>query len=82
MPLERLEDEGLEKIPNLKLAQWTFRAGLEKTSEPLRKQLLEKITKCIQDDSKFLFVHFLKVPSNPLHQQLVLDVSYITFRSN
>lgn len=82
MPLERLEDEGLEKIPNLKLAQWTFRAGLEKTPELLRKQLLEKITKCIQDDSKFLFVYFFKVPSNPLHQQLVLDVSYITFRSS
>ncbi|CAH8514265.1 unnamed protein product [Heterobilharzia americana] len=51
MPLERLEEEGLEKIPNLRLAQWVFRAGLDKTPASLRKQLLEKITKCIQDEN-------------------------------
>ncbi|CAH8821301.1 unnamed protein product, partial [Trichobilharzia szidati] len=50
MPLERLEEEGLEKIPNLRLAQWVFRAGLTKTPDTMRKELMAKITKCIQDD--------------------------------
>lgn len=51
MPLENLEEEGLEKIPDLRLAQWVFRAGLDKTSPVMKKELLEKILKCIADES-------------------------------
>ncbi|KAF5404267.1 26S proteasome non-ATPase regulatory subunit 6 [Paragonimus heterotremus] len=51
MPLENFEEEGLEKIPDLRLAQWVFRAGLDKTSSVMKKELLEKIMKCIRDEN-------------------------------
>ncbi|KAA3677901.1 26S proteasome regulatory subunit N7 [Paragonimus westermani] len=51
MPLESLEEEGLEKIPDLRLAQWVFRAGLDKTSPVMKKELLEKIMKCVRDEN-------------------------------
>ncbi|RTG84513.1 26S proteasome regulatory subunit N7 [Schistosoma bovis] len=78
MPLERLEDEGLEKIPNLKLAQWTFRAGLEKTPELLRKQLLEKITKYIQDDNMAPYYELVCKELNlPIDQRILKSMQSV-----
>ncbi|XP_047111761.1 26S proteasome non-ATPase regulatory subunit 6-like [Schistocerca piceifrons] len=45
MPIDYLEDEGLAKNPNLKLAQWKFRLSLHdrRFNKELQKQLLEAI---------------------------------------
>ncbi|CAH8484166.1 unnamed protein product [Dicrocoelium dendriticum] len=48
MPLENLEEEGLEKIPDLRLAQWVFRAGLEKTPPAMKAEVREKILTAIR----------------------------------
>lgn len=53
MPLENLEEEGLEKIPDLRLAQWVFCFGLDKTSSQVKQALRGKIMKCIQEESKY-----------------------------
>jgi len=43
MPVENLEEEGLEKNPNLQLAQWKFLLTVNKDDENVKKQLLEAI---------------------------------------
>ncbi|KER21049.1 hypothetical protein T265_10541 [Opisthorchis viverrini] len=52
MPLENLEEEGLEKIPDLRLAQWVFRAGLSKTTSADKEELQEKIMKVIREERR------------------------------
>lgn len=51
MPLETLEDDGLEKIPDLRLAQWVYRAGLEKTPSDAKKELEAKIMSRIREEN-------------------------------
>ncbi|GAA53219.1 protein transport protein SEC13, partial [Clonorchis sinensis] len=53
MPLENLEEEGLEKIPDLRLAQWVFRGGLSKTTSADKEELQAKIMKVIREESEF-----------------------------
>ena len=45
MPLENLEEQGLEKNPNLELAQWKFLLSLSehKDDKTLQKRLLDAI---------------------------------------
>ena len=45
MPAENLEEQGLEKNPNLDIAQWRFMLSLEqyKNDEKLVKKLMEAI---------------------------------------
>ena len=51
MPLENLEEQGLEKNPNLELAQWKFLLSLDeyKNDERLKQKFIEGI----QQDSTF-----------------------------
>jgi hypothetical protein len=51
MPLENLEEEGLEKNPNLELALWKFLLGLPDHSSD--KQLQAKLMEAIIADSKY-----------------------------
>ncbi|CAL8087200.1 unnamed protein product [Calicophoron daubneyi] len=51
MPLENLEEEGLEKIPDLRLAQWVFRAGLDKTPQNVKQELQTKVLDCIKKEN-------------------------------
>ncbi|KAG5445262.1 26S proteasome non-ATPase regulatory subunit 6 [Clonorchis sinensis] len=51
MPLENLEEEGLEKIPDLRLAQWVFRGGLSKTTSADKEELQAKIMKVIREEN-------------------------------
>ena len=51
MPIENLAEEGLEKNPDLELAQWKFMLGTDKyKSDP---QLKNKMMTAITKDSKF-----------------------------
>ncbi|CAH8821300.1 unnamed protein product [Trichobilharzia szidati] len=78
MPLERLEEEGLEKIPNLRLAQWVFRAGLTKTPDTMRKELMAKITKCIQDDNMAAYYEVVcKELDLPVDQQVLKSMQAV-----
>ena len=45
MPLENWEEEGLEKNPNLELAQWIFQLKTDatKNDESIKKMLFEAI---------------------------------------
>ena len=45
MPLENWEEEGLEKNPNLELAQWIFllKSDDHKNDETIKKDLLDAI---------------------------------------
>jgi len=45
MPLENLEEDGLEKNPNLELAQWKFLLSLKehKDDQSLKTRLLDAI---------------------------------------
>lgn len=55
MPVEGLEEEGLEKNPNLELSQWKFLLTTDsyKNDESVKKKLLNGII----SDSKY-FSHF------------------------
>lgn len=56
MPLENLEEQGLEKNPNLELAQWKFLLSLKehRGDKALQSRLLDAI-KQDSKSSKFLF---------------------------
>lgn len=59
MPLENLEEQGLEKNPNLEYAQWKFLLSLNehKNDTTLQNRLLD----AIKQDSKYLdFVEFIR----------------------
>ena len=51
MPLENLEDEGLEKNPDLQLAQWRFLLTTEKhkNDRKIKNDLLD----AIKEESKY-----------------------------
>lgn len=51
MPLENLADEGLEKNPNLELAQWKFMLGTDKYKND--SQIRNNVMKAITQDSKY-----------------------------
>ena len=67
MPLENLEEEGLEKNPNLELALWKFLLSLPDHSED--KKLQAKLMEAIVAESKyFVFYTFIdKAESNSFH---------------
>lgn len=50
MPLENLEEQGLEKNPNLELAQWKFLLGTDQFQND--KKIKNDLMKAIEDDSK------------------------------
>jgi hypothetical protein len=52
MPLENLEEEGLEKNPNLELALWKFLLSLPDHSGDAKLQ--SKLTEVIIADSKYI----------------------------
>lgn len=54
MPLENLEDEGLEKNPNLKLALWKFLLSLPDHSGD--KKLQSKLLEAIVGESKSFII--------------------------
>uniref|UniRef100_A0A5K3EF25 26S proteasome non-ATPase regulatory subunit 6 n=1 Tax=Mesocestoides corti TaxID=53468 RepID=A0A5K3EF25_MESCO len=51
MPVESFEDEGLERIPDLRLSQWLFQASLSRTSADKKADLVEQIMTVIQADN-------------------------------
>jgi len=54
MPLENLEDEGLEKNPDLQLAQWKFLLTTDKykNDRKIKNDLLD----AVKEDSKYCFL--------------------------
>ena len=61
MPAENLEEQGLEKNPNLQLSQWRF---LLKTELPSNtKQLVNDIIAEIKTHSEY-FTGFMSLPFN------------------
>jgi hypothetical protein len=57
MPLENLEEEGLEKNPNLKLALWKFLLSLPDHSGD--KKLQSKLMEAIIGDSMYTQIMYL-----------------------
>jgi 26S proteasome regulatory subunit N7 len=57
MPLENLEEEGLEKNPNLELALWKFLLSLPDHSGD--KKLQSKLMDAIVGDSKYIFRNYM-----------------------
>lgn len=55
MPLENLEEEGLEKNPNLELALWKFLLSLPDHSGD--KKLQSKLMEAIIGDSMYIFTN-------------------------
>lgn len=55
MPLENLEEQGLEKNPNLELAQWKFLLSLSEHKDD--KTLQNRLLDAIKHDSKCNLVH-------------------------
>jgi hypothetical protein len=58
MPLENLEEEGLEKNPNLELALWKFLLSLPDHSGD--KKLQSKLMEAIIGDSMYIFTNSLQ----------------------
>ena len=60
MPVENLEESGLEKNPNLQLAQWRFLLKTDKNRND--QQMKNNLLKAIKDESKYfclkLLIHF------------------------
>lgn len=56
MPLENLEEEGLEKNPNLELALWKFLLSLPDHSGD--KKLQSKLMEAISDDSMYILRNY------------------------
>ena len=63
MPVENLEEEGLEKNPNLQLAQWKFQLTTDKykNDDVLRKDLCDLIRKSRKNGCLDLLFIFSKV---------------------
>jgi 26S proteasome regulatory subunit N7 len=57
MPLENLEEEGLEKNPNLELALWKFLLSLPDHSGD--KKLQSKLMEAIIGDSMYIFTNYV-----------------------
>jgi 26S proteasome regulatory subunit N7 len=57
MPLENLEEEGLEKNPNLELALWKFLLSLPDHSGD--KKLQSKLMEAIIADSMYIFTKYV-----------------------
>ena len=60
MPLENLEDEGLEKNPDLQLAQWKFLLTTDKykNDRKIKNDLLD----AVKEDSKYCFLQPSRSP--------------------
>jgi 26S proteasome regulatory subunit N7 len=54
MPAENMEEQGLEKNPNLDLAQWKFL--LTTAEHKNNKELKAKLLDAIEADSKYTFL--------------------------
>lgn len=52
MPVENFEEEGLEKIPDLRLAQLVFQSSIQPKDKDIRSKIMEKV----KSESTFLIV--------------------------
>ncbi len=52
MPIESFEEQGLERIPDLRLSQWLFQAGLGRTPQEKKTALGNEIMNVIKAESK------------------------------
>lgn len=52
MPVELFEEEGLERIPDLRLSQWVFQAGLSRTPDQKRQTLINETLTVIKSESE------------------------------
>ncbi len=75
MPLENMEEEGLEKNPNLEYAQWRFRLGTDLCRND--STIKNNLTKAIEKDSKYTgTVHPAKCKSCHLRIRIIVFVVY------
>nr|VZH99562.1 unnamed protein product [Spirometra erinaceieuropaei] len=51
MPLESFEEEGLERIPDLRLSQWLFQAGLDRTPAAKKAALITEIMCVVREEN-------------------------------
>ncbi|VDM04929.1 unnamed protein product [Schistocephalus solidus] len=51
MPLESFEEEGLERIPDLRLSQWLFQASLDRTPAAKRASLITEIMCVVKEEN-------------------------------
>lgn len=51
MPSELFEEEGLERIPDLRLSQWLFLATLDRSSVKSKTALIEVMVNVIKSES-------------------------------
>ncbi|BHF66792.1 26S proteasome non-ATPase regulatory subunit 6 [Sparganum proliferum] len=51
MPLESFEEEGLERIPDLRLSQWLFQAGLDRTPAAKKAALISEIMCVVREEN-------------------------------
>ena len=54
MPVENLEEQGLEKNPNLELAQWKYLLSTEKYKN--NAKLKTNLLKAVEADSKLILL--------------------------
>ena len=69
MPVENLEEQGLEKNPNLELAQWKYLLTTDKYKNDTK--IKTNLLKAIETDSK-CNSHVIKCATNDLQKRLVL----------
>ena len=76
MPLENLEDEGLEKNPDLQLAQWKFLLTTEKfkNDRKIKNDLLD----AVKEDSKYCFLQPSRSPVTYNYVESFSTVSLFT----
>ncbi|KAL3309387.1 26S proteasome non-ATPase regulatory subunit 6 [Cichlidogyrus casuarinus] len=71
MPAENFETEGLEKIPDLRIAQWCFELELKDSPTP-KDVVLEKImTEIKSHEMSAFYEYFGKRYSHPIDQKLL-----------
>ncbi|KAL5111034.1 26S proteasome non-ATPase regulatory subunit 6 [Taenia crassiceps] len=72
MPAESFEEEGLERIPDLRLSQWLFQASLNRTTAKSRSLMVNLIMDIVKSES---MAPFYKIVCKQLHllesQQLI-----------
>ena len=59
MPVELTEEEGLERIPDLRLSQWLFQASLNRTTAKSRSFLINLIMDVIKAESALNLLYYL-----------------------
>ncbi|EUB63030.1 26S proteasome non-ATPase regulatory subunit 6 [Echinococcus granulosus] len=64
MPAESFEEEGLERIPDLRLSQWLFEASLNRTTVKSRSRLVNLIMDVVRSEN---MTPFYKIVCKQLH---------------